>query len=393
MIIGFDAKRAFHNFTGLGNYSRTLIDTLAHFYPENSYCLFTPKINVSDKRVSTFLSGKNLKLTTPDFPFNNMPALWRSFFINQDIYNSDIDIFHGLSQELPIGLSKKIKQVVTVHDLIQMRYPEDYNIIDKEIFNLKVKQACQQADIIVAISEQTKIDIVNFLKIDAEKIRVIYQSADRQWTNLESKTLDVEKTPKNSFSNSNTLTILSKYNLPENYVLHVGTINARKNLLTLIKAIEQLKNSPDEINLVAVGNGGAYFETVKKYIAEKKLEKVVYLCPKVDFSDLPTIYRNAKIFIYPSFFEGFGIPILEALLSEVPVITSEGGCFKEVGGENSIYINPNKAEDISIAIKKIMSDTALRNKMILSGRDFSENFRADNIGAKWIELYGELIKK
>ena len=385
MEIGFDAKRAFLNFTGLGNYSRTLLETLAHFYPENTYRLFTPEINTSDARVSAFLTDKNFKINTPDFPFNKMPALWRSFFINRDISKSGVDIFHGLSHELPAGLSKKIKQVVTVHDLIQLRYPEYYSPIDGKIFTFKVKQACRQADIIVAISEQTKQDIVDFLKIEPEKIRVIYQSCHQQFSDNGRWTMD------GIFPSSIVHGPSSKYNLPEKYVLYVGTVNTRKNLLTLVKAIEQLKNTPDEINLVAVGNGGAYLETIQKYIVEKKLEKVVYLYPKVDFSDLPMIYRHAQIFIYPSFFEGFGIPILEALWSEVPVITSEGGCFREAGGENSIYINPQHPEEISMAIKKIMSDITLRKKMIITGRHFAENFKAEKIGAQWIGLYSELM--
>ncbi len=384
MEIGFDAKRAFRNFTGLGNYSRTLLETLAHFYPENTYRLFTPEINTSDTRVSAFLTDKNFQINTPDFPFNKIPALWRSLFISRDINKSGVDIFHGLSHELPAGLSKKIKQVVTVHDLIQLRYPEYYSPIDRKIFTFKVKQACRQADIIVSISEQTKRDVIDFLKIDAEKIHVIYQSCHQQFSNSGTD---------NSFDfpNPNFQYPISKYNLPEKYVLYVGTINARKNLLTLIKAIEQLKNTPDEINLVAVGNGGAYLETIQKYIVEKKLEKVVYLRPKVEYSDLPMIYRRAQIFIYPSFFEGFGIPILEALWSNVPVITSEGGCFREAGGENSIYINPQHPEEISAAIKKVMSDIGLRKKMIITGRYFAENFRAEKIGAQWIKLYSELM--
>ena len=386
MQIGFDAKRSFRNFTGLGNYSRTLLETLADYYPENTYRLFSPKINPSDPRISAFLSGRNFRINTPDFPFNKMPSLWRSFFINRDINKSGVDIFHGLSHELPVGLSNKIKQVVTVHDLIQIRYPEYYSPIDRTIFTLKAKQSCRQADIIVAISEQTKSDIVDFLKIDAQKIQVIYQSCHSQFSNF-------EKDTSLGFPNYNFQKLILKYNLPKNYVLYVGTVNARKNLLTLVKAVEQLKNTPDAVNLVVVGDGGDYLQTIKKYIAENKLEKVVCFCPKVDFFDLPTIYQNAQIFIYPSFFEGFGLPILEALWSEVPVITSEKGCFKEAGGENSIYINPHIPEEISAAIKKLISDTALRKKMINTGRQFAENFRAKKIGSEWIKLYGELMNK
>ena len=189
MQIGFDAKRAFNNFTGLGNYSRTLIETLAHFYPENTYHLFTPNLN-TNPRIAAFSKNPSLKIHTPSFPFNKISPLWRSYFINKDILSSGVQIFHGLSHELPIGLSKKIKQVVTVHDLIQERYPQYYTAIDRKIFTLKLKQACHQADIIVAISEQTKRDIIEFLKIDAEKIQVIYQSCHQQFMDNGRWTMD-----------------------------------------------------------------------------------------------------------------------------------------------------------------------------------------------------------
>ncbi len=386
MNIGFDAKRAFNNFTGLGNYSRTLIETFAQFYPENTYHLFTPKLN-TNPRIADFLENPSIKVHTPAFPLNKISPLWRSFFINKDILRSDVSIFHGLSHELPIGLSKKIKQVVTVHDLIQERYPEYYNAIDRKIYTLKLRQACRQADVVVAISEQTKNDLVYFLKIDPQKIRVIYQSCDAQFS-LD----DGQRTMDNRKKNPSSVVRRpsSKYNLPENYVLYVGTINERKNLLTLVKAVEQLRNTPDEINLVVIGDGGAYFKLVQDYIVQKKLEKLIYLRPKVTFEDMPAIYRAAKIFIYPSFFEGFGIPIIEALWSGVPVITSRGSCFSEAGGKNSIYINPHQSEELAGAIKKINNDSDLRQIMISSGRLFAGKFRAEKIGSEWIDLYKSL---
>ncbi len=378
MNIGFDAKRAFNNFTGLGNYSRTLIETLAQFYPENTYHLFTPKLN-TNPRIADFLENPSIKVHTPAFPLNKISPLWRSFFINEDILRSDVSIFHGLSHELPIGLPKKIKQVVTVHDLIQERYPEYYNAVDRKIYTLKLQQACRQSNVVVAISEQTKNDLVYFLKIDPQKIRVIYQSCDFQFSIDNGNQIENRKSK-----------IENRYDLPENYILYVGTVNERKNLLTLVKAVEQLKNTPDEINLVAIGDGGAYFKLVQDYMVQKKLEKLIYLRPKVDFEDMPAIYRAAKIFIYPSFFEGFGIPIIEALWSGVPVITSIGSCFSEAGGKNSIYINPHQPEVIAEAIKKINNDSDLRQMMITSGRLFAENFRAEKIGSEWIDLYKSL---
>ena len=119
-----------------------------------------------------------------------------------------------------------------------------------------------------------------------------------------------------------------KYNLPPNFILYVGTVNERKNLLGLIQALKAIENQQD-INLVAIGDGGAYFQKVKKYVVENGLQKRVYFIPKIDFTDLPTIYKLARVFVLPSFFEGFGIPIIEALWSGTPVISSIDSCFSE----------------------------------------------------------------
>ena len=388
MKIGYDAKRAFHNFTGLGNYSRTLIETLTTHFPENEYHLFTPKLN-DIPRVTKVTTPPSVSVHLPSGFSKKIPALWRSYSIKNDIKKSGIQIFHGLSHELPLSL-KGVRTVVTMHDLIHERYPEFYPFIDRKIYSLKFKKACQQADIVVAISEQTKRDIVDFYNIEPSKIQVIYQSCDPIFYKFAQTEGEVSNFPFGKLADATRRFITKKYNLPPNFILYVGTVNERKNLLGLTQALKMLENQQD-INLVAIGDGGAYFQKVKKYVVENGLQKRVYFIPKIDFTDLPSIYKLARVFVLPSFFEGFGIPIIEALWLGTPVISSIDSCFSEAGGADSIYVNPHDIEALAEAINHVWHDENLRSEMILRGSNFVEKFDAEIIGQQWIALYQSLL--
>ena len=374
MKIGYDAKRVFQNFTGLGNYSRTLIETLTAHFPENEYHLFTTKLN-DIQRVTKVTNHPSVSVHLPNVFWQKLPALWRSYFLKNDVEKANIEIFHGLSHELPLSL-KGIRTVVTIHDLIHERYPDFYPFIDRKIYSYKFKKACEQADIVVAISEQTKRDIIDFYQIEPVKIQVIYQSCDPIFY-------------KNPIYTEGGI-VQKKYNLPPHFILYVGTVNERKNLLGLVKALKMLENQED-INLVAIGNGGTYFEKVKKYVADNGLQKRVHFLPTIYFTDLPTIYKLARLFVLPSFFEGFGIPIIEALWSGTPVISSIDSCFSEAGGPDSIYVNPNDSEAIAAAIHRVWHDEILRNEMILRGGNFVQKFDDLKIGQQWIKLYQSLL--
>jgi glycosyltransferase involved in cell wall biosynthesis len=374
MKIGFDAKRAFHNFTGLGNYSRTLIETLATYYPTDELHLFSPKPNDSP-RLKSLVDTPSVFCHFPTGFWRKIHPIWRSYGISDDIQASSVKIFHGLSNELPIKLPPKVASVVTIHDLIFERYPHFYPRFDRFVYRQKFRRACQQADIVVAISEQTKRDIVDFYKIKEEKIKVIYQSCHRQFYLNDAPNELIKKN------------VLMHYNLPKNFFLYVGTINERKNLMGIMQALNQLKYLNNPIKLVVIGDGGAYLKQVKDYVLTHNLTHQIYWLPKVNFADLPAIYASAKALILPSFFEGFGIPIIEALWSGTPVITSTDSCFAEAGGDGALYINPADNQSISDAILKLNSNERLRNELILRGGNFVQKFHEKQIGEAWQGLY------
>src|SRR5437762_7248059 len=260
MNIGFDAKRAYYNKTGLGHYSRTLIHSLAEFYPDNEYYLFNPKksplFKFEEDNVHEFLPN--------GFPSALFTSAWRSSWVKKDIKKLRIDLYHGLSHEIPIGIREtRIKSVVTIHDLIHERFPEQYNPIDVKIYRKKFRYACEHSHRVIAISEQTKKDVIDYYKIPASKIEVCYQSCNPAFGK--------------QVSEEEKKTIKQKYNLPGKFFLHVGSIIERKNLLNICKAVYILRNEI-QIPLVVIGDGGKYKETVKDFVKQNHLEdKVIFL--------------------------------------------------------------------------------------------------------------------
>ncbi len=370
MRIGFDGKRFFHNNTGLGNYSRSLIKVLSDNLPKNEYILYNPKksgkYNLKNYKKSV------IEVLPEKYLLKKMKSLWRLYFVSNKIKKQNLAIYHGLSGEIPLGLPNKIKKVVTIHDLIFIRYPNLYSYFDRKIHFLKFKYAAKYSDIIVAISQQTKNDIISFLDISEDKIKVIYQGCNSVF--------------KQKFSEIEIKNTIKKYNLPEDYILNVGTIEKRKNLLIILKSITNTNK-----NLVVIGKKTAYFNEIWNYILSNNLENQVFFLKNLSLEEMAIIYQKATLFIYPSIFEGFGIPIIEALYSKTPVITSTGSCFSEAGGSHSIYINPENSEEVREAIDLLFNNPSKRNEMQERGFEFVQKFNDENIAKNWQELYQSLL--
>jgi glycosyltransferase involved in cell wall biosynthesis len=380
MNIGFDAKRAYHNNTGLGNYSRTLVQSLAHFYREHDYFLFNPKKSKNHK-----LESKNIHEVLPQgFLNTTFSSLWRSNRIVTDLAKMKVDLYHGLSHEIPVGIDKKsIPSIVTIHDLIYKRFPKQFNPADVKIYDYKFKYACKHANHIIAISEQTKKDIINFFKIDERKISVCYQSCDPKYINKISE----EEKEKIRFD----------LKLPQDFFLYMGSLIERKNLLGICKAMVILKQEGINIPLVVIGNGKSYKKKVEDFLKENNLShQVIFLSSEsyasaypafVNGECFPAIYQSAMALIYPSIFEGFGIPVLEALWSETPVITSAVSCLPEAGGPNSLYVDPFSETEIALAMKKIIQNIPLRDSMSKKGLEYAATFTQEKCATAVMNIY------
>lgn len=365
MKIAYDAKRFFQNASGLGNYSRDLVRILAEYFPENHYLLLNKK---ESERGASIMAKTNV-----EFLSFGKGKLARQLKAGKIAQERNADIFHGLSGELPLkwDKSKDIKKIVTIHDLIFMRYPEYYSFFDRKIHLWKFKKAAQTADCIIAISEQTKQDILKYLKVDASKIRVVYQGCHESF--------------KKKKSYAELQEIKERYQLPDKFLLNVGTVEPRKNISNVIKALEGRADIP----LVIVGRRTAYAERIEKEALKRKVN-IRFL--KVDtMEDLAGIYQLAMVFIYPSVFEGFGIPVIEALYSGTATITSNVSSLPEAGGEAALYVSPTNVEDIRSKIIFLWTHEGERQRRIEAGLKYVQKFNDEVIAQDMMKVYDEVV--
>jgi len=373
MKIGFDAKRAFNNAAGLGNFSRNTITALSRLFPDDQLFLFNP-----GSRRSLFKKPKNsLEVRPRSLGWRLIKNAWRTFGVAKSAKALDVKIFHGLSHELPVGIEKTgIRSVVTIHDLIFIRYPEYFKKIDRKIYNKKFRHSCRVADCVHAISHQTKQDIINFFNIPESKIKVIYQSINPVF--FERVGPDEKKR------------IRKLYQLPEHFMLTVGTVEPRKNLMALLEAMILTKKY---LPLVVVGKLTDYQHKIQKFI-EADLNRIqVFFLTRIQDHELAVLYQMAEVMVYPSFFEGFGLPVAEAQASGCPVITSNTSSLPEAGGDGAIYINPEKPSEIGEAIESLLNNKEFKRELIKKGKVNAERYRPDNFAAQLKELYNSVLNE
>lgn len=386
MNIGFDAKRAAQNRTGLGNYSRFVIRILSEKFAGNQYHLYTPKPH----RMPYLQEIPTLKHLFLHFPpqgiWSRIRSLWRVWGITKDIQKDGIQIFHGLSNELPLNIGtpeqrkmkaggKGCKYIVTIHDLIFIHTPQYYHWIDRQIYNFKFRRACRCADRVIAVSEYTKQEIMHYYHTPESKIDVVYQGCDPVFSQeIEEGKLQEVK---------------ARYQFPDKFVLYVGSIEERKNLMLVAKAMAVL-NRRAAIHVVAVGRRTAYVDQIQDFLKAQGIDHLFHFYHQVPYADLPSFYKWASTFAYPSRIEGFGIPLLEAISSGVPAIGCTGSCLEEAGGPNSIYVNPDDAKGMADAILRTCTDEPLRQHMISEGKKYALNFSDEKLSHDLMKVYENL---
>ena len=366
--IGFDAKRIVRNGTGLGSYGRTLVNDLAQ-YPLRLN-LYAPDKGRDDLRTQ-IVERDNIAFVYPTS--RHFKSYWRSRGIVADLKRDGIQLFHGLSGELPFGIRKSgIKSVVTIHDLIFLRHPEFYNPIDVQIYKWKFRQTIKEADYIIAISECTKRDILEYggNLVSEDKITLIYQSCSPRF---------------NTSQNYKTSNLNSKLG---RYVLSVGSIEPRKNTMLALKALHHL---PDDISLVLVGRHTAYTDKLIQYARANGLEHRLHILHGVPDTDLPALYAGAECFVYPSVYEGFGIPIIEAISCGLPVVACTGSCLEEAGGPDSLYVAPDDAIGMADAIHRSLKGADDREERIQRSMDYIRRFSGTDVAGQVVDVYKRVL--
>lgn len=373
MIVGLDAKRIVRNGTGLGSYGRTLVnDLLRRGDSELELRLYAP-----DEGKDT-LRGQIIEGATFCYPTAKLSgtmgalrkAWWRSKGIIKDLQRDGVNVFHGLSGELPMGLRKTgIPGVVTIHDLIFLRHPEYYHWLDTKIYEWKFRQTLREAAHIIAISERTRQDIIELGGAEyADRISVIYQSFSPRFTK--------------EISASKKAEVRRRYELPARYVLNVGTIERRKNLMLVAEALDLL---PKDIHLVAVGRKTAYAEELPK-------SDRIHLLSGVPDDDLAAIYAMGEVFAYPSRYEGFGIPIIEAIATGLPVVACTGSCLEEAGGPHCRYVDPDNPTEMAEALQMSLRGAYGREQRIAQSREYIKRFEGRDVAGQVAEIYKTLSK-
>jgi glycosyltransferase involved in cell wall biosynthesis len=372
MNVGFDAKRVFHNATGLGNYSRDVLRIVHRVRPEHAYFAYTPRPG----KMPFDLAGGRFEVRGPRGPLARaFPALWRTRGIVRDLRADAVNVFHGLSNELPVGIERSgIASVVTIHDLIFERFPELYPPIDRRIYAAKARSAVRRAGVVVAVSEQTKRDLVEIYGADPDRVRVVYQTCHEAF-----------RTP---VPEERLRDVAARYELPPRFLLAVGTIERRKNLLVALRALEKLPG----VLLVAVGRPTPYAEELVAFARARGLSDRVRLLSGVSTPDLAAMYRLATVALYPSLFEGFGIPIVEALFAGTPVVTTRGGCFAEAGGPGSAYVDPHDPDALREVVAHLLDDGAARARMRAEGLRHVARFSDEAIAGGLFAAYDEALR-
>lgn len=371
ILIGFDAKRIVRNGTGLGSYARTLVNALS----ENEHLqlnLYAPDEGRDDLR-QQIVNREKVKFVYPEgLHFRFQRDLWRTKGVVKQLKEDGVQLYHGLSGELPAGLKAAgIPGVVTIHDLIFLRHPEYYHWWDVEIYRRKFKSTLKEASRIIAISECTKRDILYYGDFPEDKIDVIYQGCSNRF--------------RKSVSEADKNRVKAKYNLSDNFILNVGSIEARKNVLLAVKALGCLL---DSFRMVIVGRHTKYTDEVIAYVKKNGLEDRVQILHGIPDDDLPVIYHLAKVFVYPSRYEGFGIPIIEAIQTGLPVVACTGSCLEEAGGPDCLYVSPDDVEGMANAIKQAIAEKDVR---VPRAQEYIKRFENSNLAAQVIEEYEKTI--
>ena len=373
-IVGFDAKRIVRNGTGLGAYGRTLVNALSALGDDLRLLLYAP--DEGRKELTRQLTtARNVQWVYPVRARNALTKdWWRSKGIVEDLKRDGVCLFHGLSGELPQGIRKAgIPAIVTIHDLIFMRHPEYYHWWDAWIYTRKFRQTLKEAQRIIAISECTKRDIVELGRFPAERIDVIYQSCGTRFAGRQAETCLHE--------------VARRLQLPARFVLNVGTIEARKNILLAVKALPLL---PEDVHLVVVGRSTGYGEKVKRQAQRLGVAPRLHFLHGVCNEDLPAVYQLAEAFVYPSRYEGFGLPIIEAIQSGLPVVACTGSCLEEAGGPHCLYVAPDDVEGMAHALRQSLKGAPGRDERIEKSRAYVRKFENKDVVSQVKNLYRQM---
>lgn len=370
MRIGIDARMIQGPFTGDSTYWRGLIAGLSHLNSNDEFFLYLD----AGLPTSNVPSARNIKVRLVRAP---SWRLWSAVAFPWLLWKDHISVAHVQYTIPPI---MPCPVVTSIHDVSFKRHPEFFNWKDRFVLNMGIKYAAKRAFGILAISEHTKHEIVELYKVPAERVSVIYPGVDEQFT-------PGDRLASRRF-------IKDKYGISSPIILTVGTIQPRKNLSTLVKGFAKLKASQEfEHKLVVVGKYGWKERRLLSLVEELELTQDILFVGYVPQEDLPALYLAADVFVYPSVYEGFGLPPLEAMACGTPVITGNRSSLPEVVGEAGIMVDPYDPEAFALAMWNVLSSESLRTEMSQAGLKQAVKFSWDKMATEVLGIYREATSR
>jgi glycosyltransferase involved in cell wall biosynthesis len=345
MHIGLDYTSALRQRAGIGRYTRGMVSALATLDTQNRYSLVIPRDCIQPPA----LGSNRMQVCRLPLTDWSLTIIWHRLRLPLyvDAFTGPLDVFHSPDFVLPPLRSGRT--IVTVHDLSFIRYPEcaDRGLV--AYLSVVVPRSLRRADLILADSAWTRQDIVTLLGIPAEKIVVVPAGVSAEYH------------PINDSSILNAARV--RYRLPGRFILHVGTLEPRKNLVRLLQAFQRIADQEPEIHLVLVGSKGWLYQDIFASVERLRLAQRVVFPGYVADADLPAIYNLATVFAYPSLYEGFGIPPLEAMACGVPVVCSNSSSLPEVVGDAAVQVEPTDTDALAAALLRLLSDDTLRHSL------------------------------
>lgn len=376
--IGLDYTAAVHQSAGIGRYTREVVKALARLSADTGEPYYRLFVADAGKAGQLTLPGPNFAWRPTRLTERWLARLWYRLRLPLWIENwtGPLDLFHAPDFFLP-PVRPGTRTVVTVHDLSFMREPEAVMPGMMAHLTTWVPRSVQRADHVIAVSEATRRDLIEFYQTPPEKISVLYHgvTADFQPVTDPGKLAAVRQ----------------KYGLGEKpFILSVGTLQPRKNYRRLIQALARLD---DSLALVIVGGQGWNYEDIRSEVARLKLEMRVHILGFVANADLPALYSAASLFVYPSLYEGFGLPALEAMACGTPVVVSNQSALPEVVGEAGLLVDPHQVEDIAAAIARLLDDANMRRQFAQAGQARAAKFTWIGMATKLLDLYQQVLKR
>jgi len=375
LLVGIDLIPLTGQGAGLQRYATQLVENLSMLNDEIRYVLFLNERTYKDFSIRKD-NFTNIRVRTPP----KIHFFWEQVYLPVRTLFEKLDVLHSpVSAPLYFQLSST-KSIVTVHDLTFILYPETMKSLARLYWNFFMKRGIQKAERVIAISQNTKADLMRYLHIPEEKIRVIPRYPDRRFNEFAEEGGSAHRARE-------------KYRLPDRYILYVGTLEPRKNLARLIKAYAQARRDSSIIqSLVIAGKKGWLYDSIFEMVRALQIENEVIFTGFVDDEDLPALYSQADFFVYPSLYEGFGLPPLEAMACGTPVLASNTSSLPEVIGDAGILVNPNSVDEIAQGILRVLRGENLRQELREKGLERVKQFSPQRAIEATINVYREVAK-